>query len=262
MLKKRKIKVAIVQVNVDDSNQLSRFARVAELLSHAAGADLILLPELWNIGYFSFDQYKKQSETLDGRTVQFIQQKAKELAAYILSGSIIEQDRNVLCNTSILVSPTGSLLGNYRKMHLFGFNSEERQLLTSGEKIGTMRTDLGVLGLSTCFDLRFPEYYRALLDSGVETFLVSSAWPHPRLEHWKILTKARAIENQTFLAAANCVGTNRGRQYCGHSVILDPHGNILAEAGEREEIVTAEIDLDAVKVARDSFPSVSARVLI
>jgi predicted amidohydrolase len=239
----RKIKVAVVQLNVDDGDKEARVAHAEQQIVKARGAKLILLPELWNVGYFAFDQYEKQSELLEGDTIQRIQKKAIDLNAYIMGGSIVEKRNGMLFNTSVLIGPNGELLGDYQKIHLFGVDSDEMHLLVAGNKSGTTKTNLGTLGLSICYDMRFPELYREMRNQGCEMFLVASAWPHVRIEDWKSLTRARAIENKTFLAAANCSGISRGRQFCGHSVILDPEGEVLAEAGVGEEVIMAEVHL-------------------
>ena len=260
MNKTKPFKLALIQLAVGDEKKEVRLAHAAAMLDQARGADLIMLPEMWNGGYFAFDRYDADSESMAGETVRLMQKKAAELKAHIMMGSFVEKDAAGLHNTSVLIDPAGKISGSYRKIHLFGFGSDERRLLVPGTEIGTVPTSLGTFGMSTCFDLRFPELYRLLLDAVTKMFLVTSAWPHPRLEAWKILNRARAIENQSFLAAANCAGTNRGKQYCGHSVILDPFGVVIAEAGEEETILRAEIDLSAVDQARNTFPAVQSRV--
>lgn len=256
-----KITVAVIQLNVDDSDKESRIARAEHLLDQCQGAALIVLPELWNVGFWAVDKWHTQSESLNGETIQRLQKKATQLNATIMSGSIFEKNGNQLHNTSVLIAPDGAILGSYRKMHLYGCDSDEARLLTPGTTYGTLHSKIATVGLSTCFDLRFPELYRRQIDSGVELFLVAAAWPLERLEHWQILTRCRAIENQAFLIAANCAGVNRGHTYCGHSLIVDPTGKILAEAGTKEEILLAEINLEMVRVVRETFPSVSARVI-
>lgn len=258
---KNKFDIAVVQLAIDDASKDARLARVADLLEQTKGATLVMLPELWGAGYFAFDRYATESENLTGPTIRLMQQHAITNGAFVLAGSIVERDGSQLHNTSVLISPEGSIIGSYRKVHLFGYGSDERRLLTPGTEPVVVRTDLGTFGLATCFDLRFPELFRRLLDGGVMMFLVVSAWPHPRLEHWQVLTQARALENQAFLVAANCAGTNRGRLFCGHSVVIDPNGRRLAEAGEEEQILRISVDLDDVDRARENFPSVSSRVL-
>lgn len=260
-LSTRKIRVSVVQMGIDDGAKESRIARIDELLDRAKDSQLIMLPELWGVGYFSFDKYQEGSEPLLGPTFAAVRSKAVSLSAFIMAGSIVESADSKLHNTSIFIAPNGALIGTYRKVHLFGFGSDERRLLSPGEAVQAFQTELGVFGLSTCFDLRFPELYRKLLDQSVEMYLVASAWPHPRLADWRLFTRARAVENQAFLAAANCAGSNKGRQFCGHSVIVDPYGKVLAEAGEEEEVISADVDLDFVATARRDFPAVNSRVI-
>jgi predicted amidohydrolase len=124
-----------------------------------------------------------------------------------------------------------------------------------------VHTRLAKIGLCTCYDLRFPELFRAMLDQGAELFLVASGWPYPRLEHWLMFNRIRAIENSAFLASSNGVGVNRGVRFCGHSMIVDPWGVILASGGDEECILRTEIDIDQVARVRREFPAVSDRVL-
>ena len=148
---------------------------------------------------------------------------------------------------------------HYLKIHLFGYNSQETRLLTPGDAIVVADTPLGKIGLATCYDLRFPELFRKMVTQGAEIFLVCSAWPYPRLEHWLMLNRVRALENQCFLVSSNSVGLNQSIQLVGHSMIADPWGTILASAGDNEVIIKAEIDLDNLKDARDQFPALSDR---
>lgn len=255
--------IASIQMQIHDgSKKAESIARAEELIDKAGPADLIVLPEIWNIGYFSFDRYISESETSEGETITRMKAKAREKNAFILAGSIVENDNDQLYNTSFFIGPTGDILGKYRKIHLFGYGSKESQLLKKGENECVIETELGKFSLSTCYDLRFPELFRRLIDRGAEIILTVSAWPYPRLEHWLILNRARAIENQAFLISSNCVGKNNSVQFCGHSMIIDPWGIILAGAGDEECIVRAEISLNEVVEARKQFPVLNDRVLI
>ncbi len=257
----RPLKLALVQMQVGDEEKSVRLERAERLLGEAAGADLVILPELWNVGYSAFDRYAEDAEPIDGVTVRLLRAKAAELKALVMMGSFLEKSAEGLHNTSVLIDERGEIAAAYRKIHLFGYKSQERSLLVPGKDVVTAATTRGVFGLSTCFDLRFPELYRRLLDAGAEMFLVASAWPLSRLEHWRVLTRARAIENLCFLAAANCAGASRGSRAGGHSVVLDPWGRVLAEASEKEEVLRAEIDLGEVARTRAEFPAIASRVL-
>lgn len=258
MVLKPAFEVALAQAAVGDEPKAERLRRVGRLLGRARGADLILLPELWNVGAFACDRYAEDSETRTGPTVSLMRDKARELKAHIMMGSFVERSKAGLHNTALLIDPQGRIAAAYRKMHLFGFQSGESRLLKAGKDIGMA----GPFGLSICFDLRFPELYRRQLDRGAEMFLIPAAWPHPRAEHWRVLSRARAIENQAFLAAVNCAGGHRGQRFCGRSVILDPAGKALAEAGEEETVLRARVDLRLVEKARAAFPAVRSRVLV
>lgn len=254
--------VAAVQFAVGpdvESNRQTAEERVRALAER--GADLVVLPEIWNVGYFAFDQYESAAEPLDGPTMTRLCDLAADLGIYLHAGSIVERDGDELYNTSALVSPEGDLLDTYRKVHLFGYESEENRLLTPGERVVAVDTDLGTVGLTTCYDLRFPALYRALVDRGVELLLVTSAWPQARVDHWTLLTRTRAVESQSFLVAANLTGENRGVDLAGRSVVVDPEGVPVADAGTGKGAAVSEIDLDRVAEYRESFPALADRRL-
>ncbi len=238
----------------DGETKEQRIERVDRLLSRLAGAELIVLPEIWATGYFNFDRYHEESEPLWGPTVEMVASHAKRLGAYILAGSFVERASDGFYNTSVLISPQGEAVATYRKIHLFGYGSEEPKVLKRGSEVSVVETSLGHLGLATCYDLRFPELFRLMVDRGAEVFLIASAWPYPRVEHWIELNRVRAFENQCYLISANCVGTSRGKQYAGHSYIVDPWGTVLAGSGDFETVISAEIDLDFLHRARSTFP--------
>ena len=254
------MKVASVQIEVVEDDKQATIERAEQRIRGLGEMDLIILPELWNIGFMSFDRYVSEAERRDGPTLNAMKALAKELSVYLHMGSFVEEDRGKYYNSSYLLSPEGEILANYRKLHLFGYNSKETEILTRGDEVIVAETDLGRLGLATCYDLRFPELFRRMVEKGAEIFLVCSAWPYPRLEHWIVLNRVRAIENQCFLISANSVGTNRGVQFVGHSMMVDPWGIIVASGGDDEVIVKAEIDLNEVGSARERFPALADRL--
>lgn len=255
------MRIASIQMDPGDRPKAENLARAEGLVRRAAGADLILLPEIWSVGYFAFDRYAAEAEPLEGETVAHLRALARAANAYLFGGSFVERGPRGLYNTSVLIDPTGEVLGIYRKMHLFGYTSEEARLLTPGEEVVVIKAPFGGVGLSTCYDLRFPELYRRQAVAGAQLFLVASAWPYPRLEAWQVLNRARALENQVFLASSNCAGTNRGRQFAGHSMIVDPWGTLLAGGGDEECVVATEVDLAAVEETRRRFPAFADRRL-
>jgi predicted amidohydrolase len=166
-----------------------------------------------------------------------------------------------LYNSALLINPKGNLISKYRKIHLFGYQSEESQLLSPGSTPTVVKTDLGVLGITTCYDLRFPELYRQMAKDGAEIFLVVSAWPLARLEHWTLFNKVRALKNQCYLISCNCAGTIKEQTFAGNSMIVDPYGKIVLSAGETTTVLRGNINVENVNNARNSFPAFKDRVL-
>lgn len=254
------MQLAVVQFEADpDVSQNVERACERVRAAAARGGELIVLPEIWNVGYFAFDQYREAAEPIDGPTMQRLQGLAAELDVYLHTGSIVEVDGGDYYNTSALIDPDGEVLDTYRKIHLFGYDSREQQLLTPGERVTAIETQFGTVGLTTCYDLRFPALYRALLEAGVDLMLVCSAWPQARLDHWQLLTRTRALESQVMLAAANLAGTNAGVELAGRSCIVDPTGVPVADAGTGTGTVLAEFDPSAVAAAREEFPVLDDR---
>ncbi|EGL84083.1 Nitrilase/cyanide hydratase and apolipoprotein N-acyltransferase [Caldalkalibacillus thermarum TA2.A1] len=256
------MKVAAVQFEIrDEETKEERIERMARLLSGLKGYDLILLPEIWATGYFSFERYTKEAEPLKGPFFQRMAQMAQQLSSVLFAGSFVEQEGKNYYNTSLLFDANGELLATYRKIHLFRYGSKEGELLTRGEEVKAVKTRVGCVGLSTCYDLRFPELYRQQVELGAELLLVTSAWPHQRLAHWQLFNAVRALENQCFLISCNCVGYTHNVLLGGHSQVVDPWGVVRAQAGEQETVLTAEIDLAEVKRVREHFPQLKHRVL-
>lgn len=256
------MKIASIQLEIKENEaKIARINRVESMIDKLKGQDLIVLPETWATGYFAFDRYVDESEVINGEFVQRFSSKAKEVQSYLFAGSFIERNNGKFYNTSVLFSPDGDLIGTYRKIHLFRYGSQEGKILTRGNEITVVDTDFGKVGLSTCYDLRFPELYRAQVDLGAELLLVTSAWPHARLEHWKIFNTARALENQCFLISSNCVGNTHGVHLGGHSQVVDPWGIVMASGGDEETIVKTEIDPSQIAHIRETFPNLKHRVL-
>ena len=252
------MRVTLIQTEVDGSLPLAeRVAGVAAQVAACTG-DLVLLPELWATGYFAFDDYAATAQPLDGPVVRAMGAAAAAAGVVLHAGSVLERDEaGRLFNTSLLFDRDGTLLHTYRKVHLFGYGSREQELLSPGERVGAH----GRLALSTCYDLRFPELFRAQVDDGSQLFLVAAAWPLARLEHWQLLLRARALENQSFLLACNAAGRQGEVELAGRSAVVDPWGTVLAEAGDGPDTLTVEIDPDLAVRARKEFPALADRRL-
>jgi predicted amidohydrolase len=253
------MKFASIQMAVVEGDKTATIDKAIENIQRCQDSDLIILPEIWNIGFMSFDRYTAEAESRKDQTLTRLREAAQQIGSYLHTGSFVEEKGGKYYNSSYLISPDGTILANYLKIHLFGYNSRETQLLTPGDSIVVVDTSLGKIGLATCYDLRFPELFRRMVDQGAEIFLVCSAWPYPRLEHWMMLNRVRALENQCFLMSSNSVGLNQGIQFVGHSMIIDPWGTIQASAGDNEIIIKSEVNLDDLKAARQQFPALADR---
>ncbi len=254
------MRIASIQLKVIEESKDQSLEHASRMIRQCRDADLILLPELWNIGFMSFDRYRNEAETQEGPTLTLLRTLAKELTCHLHTGSFVEKRGDRLYNSSFLLNPEGEILGSYQKIHLFTYQSEEAQILTPGTSITVIPTEFGNLGLATCYDLRFPELFRRMLDQGAEVFLVSSAWPTPRLEHWLLLNRTRALENLCYLISSNCVGINRGARFAGHSLVVDPVGEIIAGGNDGECVVRGEVNRDIVLRARAEFPALKDRI--
>ncbi len=254
--------VASVQLEIQERSREQTLEHVLALLDETRGSDMVLLPEMWPCGFFAYDRYRSDSETVDGPTVRALQAKARQLRTHLLIGSFVEREGTDLFNTTLLLGPAGEILGRYRKIHLFGYQSEEKRLLRRGEEVTVVPTPWGQAGLAICYDLRFPELFRRMLDRGAELFLVVSAWPEPRLESWRLFNRARANENLAYLFSCNCTGQQGDNRYAGHSLFVDPRGQVIAEGGTGEEIVRADVDPGLVATVRQEFPALRDRVFI
>ena len=255
------MRVTSIQLAMVDQPKEKNVAHALDLIDQAPPSDLILLPEIWPCGFFSFDRYQDDSETVDGPTVNTLKAAARKRNCHIFMGSMVEKDGSHLYNTSILLNPAGEIAARYRKIHLFGYQSEETNLLEPGQDVIVVDAPWGKCGLSTCYDLRFPELYRRMVDAGATFFLVASAWPLVRLEAWRLFNRCRAHENLAFLISCNCTGANQGKTYAGHSMIVDPLGQVVVEGTQEEDMVHAKIDPDQVAAARQEFPALEDRTL-
>jgi len=251
-----KVKIALCQMKVAAADPEANLAKAEKFVAEAAagGCTLICFPEMWTTG---FNWHFNASFAPDHGAVAARIGALAAAGGLWIGGSFLELDeRSRPANTFVLFDAQGRRAAVYRKTHLFTFMGEERHM-AAGERLTAVETPWGKTGLAVCYDLRFPELFRTYALSGVGLCLLPAAFPHPRLQHWRILTRARAIENQMFFAAVNQVGEEaiprQGRTvYFGHSCIIDPWGETLAEAGEDEEtLVVADIDLERVEEIRN-----------
>ncbi|KOV91987.1 acyltransferase [Streptomyces sp. NRRL B-3648] len=253
----------MIQIAVDEDEPVgSRRRRVAALVREQSGADLVVLPELWTTGAFAYEEFGREAEPLEGPTYETMAKAASDAGVWLHAGSIPERDpEGPLYNTSLVFSPSGELAATYRKIHRFGFDQGEAVLMGAGRDLVTVRLPGTTLGVATCYDLRFPELFRGLVDAGAETLVIPAGWPERRRAHWTLLAQARAVENQAFVLACGTAGTHAGVPQAGHSIVVDPWGEVLAEAGSGEEVLTVELDPAKVAATRAQFPALKDRVL-
>ncbi|MFF6775579.1 carbon-nitrogen family hydrolase [Streptomyces sp. NPDC012637] len=257
------MRASLIQIAVDPDEPVEdRRARVARLVREERGAaDLVVLPELWPMGAFAYEAFAAEAEPVKGPTHEAMSAAARDAGVWLHAGSIVEAAAGALYNTSLVFSPDGELAASYRKIHRFGFDKGEAVLMAAGEDLVTVDLPRLTVGVATCYDLRFPELFRGLVDAGAEAFVVPAGWPARRLAHWTLLARARAVENQAYVLACGTGGTHAGVEQAGHSLVVDPWGEVLAEAGPGEEILRVDLDPAKVTATREQFPALKDRVL-
>jgi predicted amidohydrolase len=270
------MRIAVIQLGYDDREPVAdRVSRVADLVSAQAGHDLVVLPELWAPGGFSYKQWEERAETVDGPIASAMSAAARDAGVMLHAGSIVERaaggvrgpEGKDLWNTSLVFAADGSLAAAYRKIHRFGFGQGEPLLMEAGNAIAMVDVpdpkpaSPSRAGLSTCYDLRFPELYRAQLDAGATLFVIPAAWPAARVRHWTLLAHARAIENQCVVVACNTAGTHAGVEMGGHSQVVLPTGDVVAMAGVHEQVISVEVNMKDAMDYRTSFPVLRDRRL-
>ncbi len=260
------VRVALLQVGVTDEEPVAdRIPRVLDLAAEVAGHhDVVVLPELWAIGAFAVDLVPVHAQPIGGPLCRSLGAIAERTGAWVFGGSFaerVEADTGEIdyFNTSVVFGPSGALVAAYRKVHLFGFNGGETAVMGAGDDVVVVDAPVGRTGLATCYDLRFPELFRSMVDRGAQAFVIPSGWPERRVTHWRVLARARAIENQAYVLACNAAGTHSGVPMAGCSMVIDPLGDVVAEAGAGEEVLSGRVDPARVAAWRGAFPALDDR---
>ncbi len=250
-------KISLIQYDIAFKNPPRNRKLIKNWIKKAMNKkpDLVILPETWTTGFASsvFKDAGKYAEEKNEESVNLVRRLAKENNVYIAAGSIIERDGSDYYNTMFLVDRTGNIIGKYRKMHLFSVLSEDKGL-KNGIKMPVFATEFGKLACMICYDIRFVELARTYALKGAGAIIVVANFPVPRLKQWRLLLQARAVENQLYIIACNTVGKAEEEYYFGHSMVIDPRGEIVAEAGEDETLLTAAIDFNLVTEVREEIP--------
>jgi omega-amidase len=247
------MKIAAAQISCTPGNLDANLRKIRDFVSRAkqSGAELIVFPEMVDTGY-SMPAIQKHATTWNEGAVPELQKIAGEFSIAIIAG-VSERNDSRIYNAQALIDANGKILAKYRKTHLVtAAPLDERPTFTPGDAFAICKIDNFNLGLTICYDLRFPEVCRKLaVENKVNVFICSSAWPLPRMEHLRVLALTRAIENQSYLVLANRVGADDGVTFCGTSAIIDPYGVILAAASaDRQELIQAEISQDVIDSVR------------
>jgi omega-amidase len=243
------ITLALAQIDVPTGQPEGNLARVRDFAAQAqvGGADLLLLPELWLHGY-DLERAEEWAAPLGEGGFAHMAHLAQEFGLYI-AGSLLERHADGVSNTAVLYSPEGSLLGSYRKIHLFHLMEEHRYLI-AGDHATLCPTPWGPVGLAICYDLRFPELFRVMALAGAVLFLVPAQWPMRRAKAWDLLIHARAVENELIVAACNRVGGDEQATFPGRSCVIDPWGDTLTAGDDQERLLIAQADLREIAKAR------------
>lgn len=248
-----KLKISLGQMQIALGDVRKNVSTAEEMIAEAAqrGSHLIMLPELWSTGY-ALDQARELGNQLNVGVFAQMATLATQNKISIV-GSMLERRGLEVTNSGTFFAPNGRLMGVYRKVHLFRMMEEDRWLQPGASPL-LMDLPWGTTGMAICYDLRFPELFRRYAVQGAKVIVLPAEWPIERIDHWRTLLQARAIENQCYMVATNSAGQTGNTTFGGHSMIVDPWGKIVVEVGESPTLVTAEIDVDYVDVIRNRIP--------
>jgi omega-amidase len=259
------MKIAVAQISCSLGDPEGNLLKVRDFSRRAkdeADAELIVFPEMTDTGY-SMPVIRARANHWKSGFVPSLQETARKLSIAIVSG-VSERDGSSIYNSQVLIDSRGNISAKYRKTHLYAVAPvEEQTCFAPGDSFASFALGGLNFGFSICYDLRFPEMYRKLAtEQKVGAFIVSSAWPFPRLEHFRTLAMARSIENQSYVVASNRVGKDDDLWFCGSSAIIDPRGVVIAAASaDREELIHADLSEKLILSVRSRVESLSHRRL-
>ncbi|MEW4370234.1 carbon-nitrogen family hydrolase [Paenibacillus kandeliae] len=252
----RQYHISLIQMDIALAEPQENIRRAGEWIERAMTAeqrpDVIVLPEMWNTGY-ALDRLDGIAEPEHGPINRWLSETARKHQVVLVGGSVSEQRDSGFYNTLYVHGADGQQQAKYDKIHLFKLMDEEK-FMQPGEETALFPLGDVTAAASICYDIRFPELARTLALAGAKVWFVPAEWPHPRLHHWRTLLTARAIENQMYVIACNRVGSDAKSRFFGHSMVIDPWGEVIAESGEEEGILTATIDLDLSDEVRGRIP--------
>lgn len=249
------MRISLIQMDILYGQPQTNFEKVLELLEQAAqeNPDVIVLPEMWNTGYALSDLDRLADK--DGRqTQQLLSKFAREHKVALVGGSVAVKEGSHFFNRTYIYNKEGQLLTTYDKAHLFGLMAEDRYLTAGSDR--SLFEVAGIKAASViCYDIRFPEWLRTLMSDGPQILFVVAEWPQIRVQQWELLLRARAVENQSFVVAVNRVGDDPDNHFSGHSMVIDPLGNVLLQAPDNETgIFTVDLNVAQIAQIRGSIP--------
>ncbi|WP_379158480.1 carbon-nitrogen family hydrolase [Paenibacillus sp. sgz5001063] len=246
--------ISLLQLDIAFGKPQVNYAAAERKIREAAalGTDVVILPELWTTGY-DLNRLAEIADPEGNATKALMSGLARELGIHIVAGSVASKNSSGITNTMYVFNRTGALAGEYSKLHLFRL-MDEHLYLHPGEAKGLFTLDGTRCAGLICYDIRFPEWVRTHTALGAEVLFICAEWPLPRLAHWRALLISRAIENQCYVVACNRTGKDPANTFAGHSLIIDPWGDIVCEASEGEEILRGKIDLHRVQEIRAQIP--------
>jgi predicted amidohydrolase len=249
------MKIGLIQMDIKLGDVNANRRKAENMIREAVrrGSQLLVLPELWTTGY-QLEEILNLAEGDNGPTLAMLSELARVNRVEIIAGSLAEKEGSKVYNSSYVVGNDGAVVAKYRKIHLIGLMDEDRYL-TAGRQKCMYTGLLGNTGLMICYDLRFTELPRALALAGCTSLVIPAEWPAARGQHWLTLNMARAIENQAFVMAVNRVGSDKANTFFGHSMVVNPWGEVLAMgSAENEEVIIAEVDSHEIDNVRQSMP--------
>ena len=246
------MKVSIVQMAVKYKNIEKNYLNFKKLIDKAKG-DVVVFPETWTTGFFPKENLEEYTDFNGKRLKEFVSRISKERNINIIAGSIInKKGDNAIFNTSFIFNRKGENIVSYSKTHLFSPMYEDKYF-RKGNEIVTFLLDSILCGIIICYDIRFLELTRILALKGIEILFVVAQWPIERIEHWILLNRVRAIENQIFVVGVNACGIVENMKFGGNSIIVDPWGKVLCQLGKDEEVLTIDLNLDELKEIREKI---------